>query len=224
MTDITTLPPPALWFDQETGHWKTLTKPDRPTYEPYYSAEQMRAALAQSAQAPAHPAAPSLLELQQRFAGWSAPEVSGTMLRKGAAPAQPAPSDTESDLPARVWLNDNGTEQKLSFAPIKGAYEHFEYVRAAQPAPSVEAVPAGAIVAAYTLAANRDVRIERAMQMDGSEKWAVRRHGDCLDRSGQWEYEPLPSSRDDDFLARCRFDSASEAIAAAVEALARGAK
>lgn len=35
------LPKPALWFDAETGHWKKLTKPDRPTYEPYYSVDQM---------------------------------------------------------------------------------------------------------------------------------------------------------------------------------------
>jgi len=39
------LPEPALWFDPETGHWKKLTKPDRPTYEAYYTADQMRAAI-----------------------------------------------------------------------------------------------------------------------------------------------------------------------------------
>jgi hypothetical protein len=36
------LPKPALWFDMETGHWKVLSKPDRPTYQDYYTAEQMR--------------------------------------------------------------------------------------------------------------------------------------------------------------------------------------
>lgn len=42
----TPLPPPALWHDQTTGHWKVLTKPDRPTYEAYYTAEQVHQARA----------------------------------------------------------------------------------------------------------------------------------------------------------------------------------
>ena len=46
------------------------------------------------------------------------------------------------------------------------------------------------------------------------EKWAVRRNSSCLNKEGEWEYEPIPSSRDDEFYARCRFDSLDEAIAA----------
>jgi hypothetical protein len=46
------------------------------------------------------------------------------------------------------------------------------------------------------------------------DKWAVRRLGWCLRKDHEWEYEPLPSSRDDDFYARCRFDSINEAISA----------
>jgi hypothetical protein len=26
-----------------------------------------------------------------------------------------------------------------------------------------------------------------------------------LNKLGEWEFEPLPSSRDDDFLSRCRY-------------------
>lgn len=40
----------------------------------------------------------------------------------------------------------------------------------------------------------------------GDEKYAVLHHGWCLDADGRWEYEPRPSSRDDDWLARYRFD------------------
>ena len=40
--NIIELAKPALWFDMETGHWKVLSEPDRPTYEPYYTREQMR--------------------------------------------------------------------------------------------------------------------------------------------------------------------------------------
>lgn len=45
------------------------------------------------------------------------------------------------------------------------------------------------------------------------EKWAVRRMSACLNRDGEWEYEPMPSSRDDEFYARCRFDSLKHAVA-----------
>lgn len=45
---------------------------------------------------------------------------------------------------------------------------------------------------------------------DGT-KYAVRYRGRCLNTGGKWEYEPLPSSRDDAFYKRCRFDSFEEA-------------
>lgn len=43
-------------------------------------------------------------------------------------------------------------------------------------------------------------------------KWAVRKHGSCLDKNGEWEYEPMPSSRTDEFYARCRFESLQDAV------------
>lgn len=46
------------------------------------------------------------------------------------------------------------------------------------------------------------------------ERWAVRRRGSCLAKDGEWELDPIPSSRDDGFYARCRFDSLDDAIAA----------
>ena len=44
------------------------------------------------------------------------------------------------------------------------------------------------------------------------EKWCVRRNGMCLNKGFQWEYEPQPSSRDEDFYERCRFDSFPKAV------------
>lgn len=76
------------------------------------------------------------------------------------------------------------------------------------------------VVSKYTIdgdprrAGSDDIHIERAKQMDGSVKWAVRRMGDCLNKQGEWEYEPMPSSRDHDFLERCRFDNPEAAFAA----------
>lgn len=48
----------------------------------------------------------------------------------------------------------------------------------------------------------------------GLDKWAVCNGGNVLNKSGEWEYEPLPSSRDDAFMERTRFKSPDEAILA----------
>lgn len=41
---------------------------------------------------------------------------------------------------------------------------------------------------------------------DRGKGWAVCWMGDVLNSEGTFEYEPRPSSRDDDFYDRCRFD------------------
>jgi hypothetical protein len=45
--------------------------------------------------------------------------------------------------------------------------------------------------------------------------WAVRQGGNVLGKSGEWQYEPLPSSRDDGFYAEYRFDTYEDAERAA---------
>jgi hypothetical protein len=57
--------------------------------------------------------------------------------------------------------------------------------------------------------------IIRTEQRTGPAKWKVLNGGYCLTKTGDWEWEPLPSSRTDEFIQRCRFDSAQEAIDAA---------
>lgn len=51
------------------------------------------------------------------------------------------------------------------------------------------------------------------------QKYAVRRAGGCLAKSGKWRFEPQPSSRTDAFLKACRFDTLAEAVAAAEKAM-----
>lgn len=68
-------------------------------------------------------------------------------------------------------------------------------------------------VSAYSLPDG--TRIEATPQRRGPARWAVRNgFGSCLNSSAQWEDEPSPSSRDDEFFARCRWDTAQEAYAA----------
>lgn len=69
-----------------------------------------------------------------------------------------------------------------------------------------------ATVCAYRLPC--DAKIEEVQQRTGASLWAVRRSGACLNNEGQWEYEPMPSSRDNDFLARCRWPTAESAYEA----------
>lgn len=40
----------------------------------------------------------------------------------------------------------------------------------------------------------------------GRDRWAVVRHGQCLDANGAWDYESIPSERTDEWLATHRFD------------------
>lgn len=66
-------------------------------------------------------------------------------------------------------------------------------------------------VTAYALPSG--ISVERSMQRDGSYLWAVRDgFKKCLSKNGEWDYEPFPSSRTDEWLAAHRFTSASEAI------------
>lgn len=57
------------------------------------------------------------------------------------------------------------------------------------------------------------ITIERVSNMSGSDSWAIRCRGECLNKSGAWQHEPLPSSRDDKFIANCRFTTPEEAKA-----------
>ena len=72
-------------------------------------------------------------------------------------------------------------------------------------------------VASYWLIAPRfdgphEVRLDQCLQRDGSVLWAIREGGLCLARDGNWEYEPIPSDRDEAFFARCRFSTIAEAV------------
>lgn len=53
---------------------------------------------------------------------------------------------------------------------------------------------------------------EITVEYRGGGKWIVRDGPSCLARDNQWEYEPLPSNRDEAFIARTRFDILEEAI------------
>ena len=57
------------------------------------------------------------------------------------------------------------------------------------------------------------VTLDMCHGMYGVKRWAIRDSGACLNKNNEWEWEPLPSSRDDEFYARCRWDTAENALA-----------
>jgi hypothetical protein len=65
----------------------------------------------------------------------------------------------------------------------------------------------------------RELKVE--MRHPNPEAWAIIGDSCCLNRDGEWEYEPAPSSRSEDFFARTRWPNARTAIAAAEQHMAR---
>lgn len=57
---------------------------------------------------------------------------------------------------------------------------------------------------------------ERVAQLDGGYLWAIRKHHGnvCLNNEGEWEFEPSPSGRDEEFLKRCRFETIEDVLEA----------
>lgn len=47
---------------------------------------------------------------------------------------------------------------------------------------------------------------EITVEYRGDNRWAVKRHSQCLAADGTWDYEMRPSEREDDWLAAHRFD------------------
>lgn len=58
------------------------------------------------------------------------------------------------------------------------------------------------------------VQIQQYRQIEALPLWGVTSGGRVLNQSGNWEYEPKPGDRDDEFLLRCRFASKEQALEA----------
>jgi hypothetical protein len=57
------------------------------------------------------------------------------------------------------------------------------------------------------------VFIEERLQPNGNRKWVLKMEssiGWVLGKDGEWHYEPLPSSRTDEFIKLTRWDSRDE--------------
>lgn len=60
----------------------------------------------------------------------------------------------------------------------------------------------------------RDVTAERRRQLNGTSRWVIKERSLVLNRDGDWEYEPIPSSRDEEYKARTGWSTLNAAIMA----------
>lgn len=58
---------------------------------------------------------------------------------------------------------------------------------------------------------------ELKVEWRGGDAWVIVDSSYVLNREGEWEYEPLPSSRTEQFITRTRWPSARDAIGFAQE-------
>lgn len=57
---------------------------------------------------------------------------------------------------------------------------------------------------------NRPIVIEARDQIDGSRKWVLKMHEWVLGKDADFHYEPMPSSRTDEFIENTRFNNPDE--------------
>jgi len=124
-----------------------------------------------------------------------------------------------------VELKISGEPERSDWTPIHGAYqarqaynERLDELKAEidEAAQHPTSAPDSSVeVLAYGL---DDMTVDRVRQRDGGDLWAVRSGSMCLSTQGEWDWEPMPSSRTDEWLGAHRFQNSDEAIRAAIAA------
>lgn len=74
------------------------------------------------------------------------------------------------------------------------------------PAPAVRVYPTQYLVSCFPLDDEDSTTWSVKVELRGKDRWAVLHMGYCYDIDANAEYEPLSSSRTDEFLAKFRFD------------------
>ena len=63
-----------------------------------------------------------------------------------------------------------------------------------------------------------EMTIIRTPQMSGPDLYKVMKRVYCLSKTGEWDFEPIPSSRTEEYLSSHRFGTFEEALVAARKA------
>lgn len=141
-------------------------------------------------------------------------------------PPLPKPTGRRAD-DAPVWGMPEDLEDVCRQAgnPVLAAYQVGIRRGHAIAENSVRAIPADRVLGEGMVAVSRE-------EFEGATRWtfdgidihkvehkkgfwfAVRRGNSCMSRSGEWDLEPLPSSRTPEFFAEFRFDTFRDALTA----------
>lgn len=99
----------------------------------------------------------------------------------------------------KAWCAQNG------LTLTEGFHEGARLLEGARglwgPEPAESLLDLMGAVESFLVDPGRDIRVERR----GPDVWAIREGASVVNRDGEREFEPMPSSRDEAFIARTRF-------------------
>lgn len=131
----------------------------------------------------------------------------------GLAPTDPvdaAPTAVSPTTPSRGHRQDGIFSTQPHALPVQESMPICEHGGHPMGCVFCQAVHALPPPCAYAL--DEATKLEAVTQRDGRTLWAVRRHSCSLSTAGEWEYEPLPTARSDEFIRRNRFETTEQAL------------
>jgi len=108
----------------------------------------------------------------------------------------------------KSWCAENGLTLTDGFHEGMSLLRGVRALLGAEPATNLLEIIEAAD--SFLIDADREIRVERR----GPDAWTVREMASVVNRDGEREHEPMPSGRDEGFIARTRFTLA-EALSVA---------
>ena len=112
----------------------------------------------------------------------------------------------------RARAADGEREELASALEVTGSYEIPSYEQLRRAAALLRQLPPEGLEAIQYWAGDDGAVIQRTLR--APESWAIRAGSACMSTTGEWDIEPMPSDRTDEWLANHRWPSAAAAWAA----------
>ena len=111
--------------------------------------------------------------------------------------------------PAPAPAADGEREELASALEVTGSYEIPSYEQLRRAAALLRQLPPEGLEAIQYWAGDDGAVIQRTLR--APESWAIRAGSACMSTTGEWDIEPMPSDRTDEWLANHRWPSAAAA-------------
>ena len=112
----------------------------------------------------------------------------------------------------RARAADGEREELASALEVTGSYEIPSYEQLRRAAALLRQLPPEGLEAIQYWAGDDGAVIQRTLR--APESWAIRAGSSCMSTTGEWDIEPMPSDRTDEWLTNHRWPSAAAAWAA----------